>query len=304
MNRILYYILYIWMYLHALLPFRALYILSDFLYFLVYKVIRYRLKVVRINLKNSFPEKTDKELHVIEKEFYHHFCDYFVETLKLLHISDEEMQKRMVFENMDIVKDLMKDGNSALMFLGHYGNWEWVPSITLGFRNEEDNNTLLGQIYRPLKNKAVDDLFLKIRSRFGSFGIAKNETLRVIVKLRKAKQQILIGFMADQTPSLNNMHYWSTFMNQESAVFTGVERIAKQTGFAVVYLDMEKVKRGHYKGTIRLISDKSQAEPEFYITETYIREMEKTILRNPAYWLWTHKRWKMSRKEVELAQHK
>lgn len=304
MNKILYYILYIWMYLHALLPFRALYILSDFLYFLVYKVIRYRLKVVRINLKNSFPEKTDKELHVIEKEFYHHFCDYFVETLKLLHISDEEMQKRMVFENMDIVKDLMKDGNSALMFLGHYGNWEWVPSITMSFRNKEDQNKLLGQIYRPLKNKAVDDLFLKIRSRFGSFGIAKNETLRVIVKLRKAKQQILIGFMADQTPSFHNIHYWSTFMNQESAVFTGVERIAKQTGFAVVYLDMEKVKRGHYKGTVKLISDKPQDAPEFYITETYIREMEKTILRNPAYWLWTHKRWKMTRKEVELAQHK
>lgn len=292
------------MYLHALLPFRALYILSDFLYFLVYKVIRYRLKVVRINLKNSFPEKTDKELHVIEKEFYHHFCDYFVETLKLLNISDEEMQKRMVFENMDIVKDLMKDGNSALMFLGHYGNWEWVPSITMSFRNKEDQNKLLGQIYRPLKNKAVDDLFLKIRSRFGSFGIAKNETLRVIVKLRKAKQQILIGFMADQTPSFHNIHYWSTFMNQESAVFTGVERIAKQTGFAVVYLDMEKVKRGHYKGTVKLISDKPQDAPEFYITETYIREMEKTILRNPAYWLWTHKRWKMTRKEVELAQHK
>lgn len=304
MNKILYYILYIWMYLHALLPFRALYILSDFLYFLVYKVIRYRLKVVRINLKNSFPEKTDKELHVIEKEFYHHFCDYFVETLKLLHISDEEMQKRMVFENMDMVKDLMKDGNSALMFLGHYGNWEWVPSITMSFRNKEDQNKLLGQIYRPLKNKAVDDLFLKIRSRFGSFGIAKNETLRVIVKLRKAKQQILIGFMADQTPSFHNIHYWSTFMNQESAVFTGVERIAKQTGFAVVYLDMEKVKRGHYKGTVKLISDKPQDAPEFYITETYIREMEKTILRNPAYWLWTHKRWKMTRKEVELAQHK
>jgi len=304
MNKILYYILYIWMYLHALLPFRALYILSDFLYFLVYKVIRYRLKVVRINLKNSFPEKTDKELHVIEKEFYHHFCDYFVETLKLLHISDEEMQKRMVFENMDIVKDLMKDGNSALMFLGHYGNWEWVPSITMSFRNKEDQNKLLGQIYRPLKNKAVDDLFLKIRSRFGSFGIAKNETLRVIVKLRKAKQQILIGFMADQTPSFHNIHYWSTFMNQESAIFTGVERIAKQTGFAVVYLDMEKVKRGHYKGTVKLISDKPQDAPEFYITETYIREMERTILRNPAYWLWTHKRWKMTRKEVELAQHK
>ncbi len=290
------------MYLHALLPFSVLYIFSDILYIFVYKIAGYRLKVVRHNLALSFPEKTEKERKTIEREFYHHFCDYFVETLKLLHISDEEMKKRMQFENVDQIRDLMKDGNSVLMFLGHYCNWEWIPSITMDFRNKGDENKILGQIYKPLRSKAADDLFLKIRSRFGSLGIPKNDTLRMIVKLRREKKQVLIGFMADQTPSVPNIHYWTNFLNQDSAVFTGVERIAKQTGYAVIYLDMEKVKRGHYKATVRLVSDNPIAEPENSITETYIQAMEKTILRNPAYWLWTHKRWKRTREEVEYIQ--
>lgn len=302
MNKVLYYIVYSWMFLHALLPFRALYILSDILYVVVYKIAGYRLKVVRDNLKGCFPEKTEKERRVIEREFYHHFCDYFVETIKLLHISDEEMRRRMQFENVGLVKELMKDGNSALMFLGHYCNWEWVPSINLDFKDEE--NTFLGEIYKPLRNKAMDNIFLKIRGRFGSLAIPKNETLRVIVKLRREKKQTLIGFMADQTPSIMNIHYWTNFLNQDTPVFTGVERIARQTGFPVVYLDMEKIKRGYYKAVVRLISEHPKDEPEFKITETYIRAMEKTILRNPAYWLWTHKRWKRTREEVAQAQHK
>ncbi|MDU1889284.1 MAG: lysophospholipid acyltransferase family protein [Dysgonomonas sp.] len=298
MNKILYWIVYTWMFLHALLPFRALYILSDILYFFVYKLAGYRLKVVRTNLENSFPDKTKEELRKIEREFYHHFCDYFVETLKLLHISDEEMQRRMKFENVELIKDLMKDGNSCLMFLGHYCNWEWVTSLNLHFK---DGNILLGEIYKPLRNKAFDDLFRKLRSRFGSVGIIKSDTLRIIVKWRKEKKQTLIGFMADQTPTLNNIHYWTSFLNQDSPVFTGVERIAKQTGFSVVYLDIQKVKRGYYTSTVKLICEKPQEEPEFKITETYIREMEKTILRNPAYWLWTHNRWKRKREDVETA---
>ena len=130
-NKILYGLIYTWMYLHALLPFRLLYVLSDILYFWVYKVFGYRLKVVRANLSRCLPDKTEKELRQIEREFYHHFCDYFVETLKLLHVSDAEIQKRMRFDNIEIAKELMKDGNSALTFLGHYCNWEWVPSVTL-----------------------------------------------------------------------------------------------------------------------------------------------------------------------------
>lgn len=292
--------MFVWMYLHALLPLSVLYILSDILYFWVYIIVRYRKRVVRLNLLHSFPDKTDRERLIIEKRFYHHLCDYFVETLKMLHISDDEMKKRMQFENVELVRDLMKDGNSGLMFLGHYGNWEWVTSLNLHF----NDSITLGQIYRPLKNLAFDDLFLKIRSRFRSIGIPKNDTLRAIVRMKRDQKQMLIGFMSDQTPSIANIHYWTEFLNQDTPVFTGVERIAKQTGFAVTYLDIQKVKRGYYKGTVKLISSTPSQDPEFSITEKYIREMEKTILRDPAYWLWTHKRWKRSRQEVEKLQKK
>lgn len=295
MSQILYYIVYAVLYLHALLPLRVLYIFADILYIPLYYIIRYRVTVVRKNLKNSFPDKNIKELRQIEKEFYHHFCDYFVETIKLLHITDSEIRERITFDNMDIVKDLMEDNKSCIMFLGHYANWEWVPSITLEFTD----GTLLGQIYRPLKNKAFDNIFLKLRSRFGSVSIPKNNTLRSMIEFKKENKKVLIGFMSDQTPSVANIHYWTNFLNQETPVYTGVERIAKKTGFSVTYLDIIKTGRGKYKCYVKLITADPKNEPEFAITEKYIREMERTILRHPAYWLWTHKRWKHKRSDVE-----
>lgn len=295
MSQILYYIVYAVLYLHALLPLRVLYIFANILYIPLYYIIRYRVTVVRKNLKNSFPDKNIKELRQIEKEFYHHFCDYFVETIKLLHITDSEIRERITFDNMDIVKDLMEDNKSCIMFLGHYANWEWVPSITLEF----SDGTLLGQIYRPLKNKAFDNIFLKLRSRFGSVSIPKNNTLRSMIEFKKENKKVLIGFMSDQTPSVANIHYWTNFLNQETPVYTGVERIAKKTGFSVTYLDIIKTGRGKYKCYVKLITADPKNEPEFAITEKYIREMERTILRHPAYWLWTHKRWKHKRSEVE-----
>lgn len=295
MSQILYYIVYAVLYLHALLPLRVLYIFANILYIPLYYIIRYRVTVVRKNLKNSFPDKNIKELRQIEKEFYHHFCDYFVETIKLLHITDSEIRERITFDNMDIVKDLMEDNKSCIMFLGHYANWEWVPSITLEF----SDGTLLGQIYRPLKNKAFDNIFLKLRSRFESVSIPKNNTLRSMIEFKKENKKVLIGFMSDQTPSVANIHYWTNFLNQETPVYTGVERIAKKTGFSVTYLDIIKTGRGKYKCYVKLITADPKNEPEFAITEKYIREMERTILRHPAYWLWTHKRWKHKRSDVE-----
>lgn len=294
MNKLGYYLIYIVLYLHALLPLRVLYILSDILYFWVYYVVKYRLKVTRSNLKSSFPEKSEKELRDIERQFYHNFCDYAVETIKLLHVTNEEIQNRFVFKNMDIVYGLMKDGNSGIMFLGHYANWEWVPSINLLF----NDGSLLAQIYRPLKNKVFDKIFLKIRSRFGSIGIPKNNTIRAMMSFKNEGKKMLVGFMSDQSPSPANIHYWTNFLNQETGVYTGVERIANKTGFFVTYLDITKTGRGRYTAEVKLITADPKNEPEFAITEKYIREMEKTILRNPAYWLWTHKRWKHKKEEV------
>ncbi len=294
-DKILYGMLYVWMYIHALLPFWVLYILSDFLYLILYYVAGYRKKVTRENLKNAFPDKSDSERLKIEREYYHFLCDYYVETIKLLHISDKEMQKRMVFENPEELLPEMEKGNSGFLFLGHYGNWEWVTSITLLYGDKIS----LGQIYKPLRNKAVDAMFLKIRSRFGSFGIPKDDTFREIVRLKHEGKQVLIGFMADQTPSINNIHYWTNFLNQETPVFTGVERMARKVGGYVAYLDVKRVKRGYYSGRLEMITNHPQTEPETYITETYIRKIEKTILRDPAYWLWSHKRWKHKRENVE-----
>ena len=254
----------------------------------MYYVVGYRKKVVKNNLNESFPDKSDKERLMIEKEFYRHFCDCIVESIKLLHVTDEQMTKRMKFLNLDLVREISKDGKPIFMTMGHYGNWEWVPSLNI----HELNNLLLAQIYRPLRNKAADKFFLKLRSRFGSESIPKNDTLREIIRYRKENKQPMIGFIADQTPSPNNIHYWTMFLNQETPCLTGPEKIGKKIGANILFLDVVKVKRGYYEATVRVISTDAKNTAEFEITELYMQSMQKMILRNPSYWLWTHKRWK------------
>lgn len=288
MNKLLYSLIYIYVYCHALLPLPVLYLLADIMYFPTYYLVRYRRRLVRENLLNAFPDKTLREIISIEKAFYHNFCDYWMETMKLLRISDKEMKKRMRFVDMEPLNESLRQGRSALVYLGHFGNWEWVPSITLWV----DDDVTAAQIYRTLKNKVFDRLFLTLRKRFGSVGIAKEDTLRAIVKMKRENKKVLIGFMSDQTPSPRNVHYWSMFLNQETPVFTGVERIAKQTGYPVFYLDITRKKRGYYEAKLVSLSDSPKDTADFELTEKYIRMMETTISRNPSYWLWSHNRWK------------
>jgi KDO2-lipid IV(A) lauroyltransferase len=276
----------------AILPLRVMYVFSDLVYYLVYYLARYRRALVKRNLDNSFPQKTPTEKTEITKAFYHHFCDYYFETVKLLHISDEEMKRRFVFNNIEIIDSYLKTNRPVILMLGHYGNWEWVTSITLWVK---EKHTTIGQIYRPLKNKPFDRFFLNLRKRFHSVGFAKNDIYREIIKMRRANQNWLLGFIADQKPSANSLHYWTTFLNQDTPVIIGAERIAKQTNAVLCYLDITQVKRGYYEGNIKLISDCLPDEPEYAVTEQYMRLSEKTILRNPALWLWTHNRWKFKR---------
>lgn len=288
MKSVVYYPLYVYMKLHAFLPMRVLYILSDILYFPLYYVVRYRRKVVRNNLTESFPEKKRNEIEKIEKAFYHHFCDYVVETVKLMHISDEEMKRRMVFEGLDMVEGLLKEDRLCLLTLGHYGNWEWVPSVTRWIPGDYT----MGQIYRPLKNRWFDAFFLKLRARFDSVCISKQDSFRAMVLLKRSGKASIVGFIADQTPSAANIHHWVPFLNHETAVLTGPEKIAVKLDTVVLYLDIEVVKRGYYKGTFRLITDNAKNTAEFEITDEYMKSMEKTICRAPQYWLWSHRRWK------------
>lgn len=288
-----YHLIYALLKLHALLPLRVLYVFADILYVITYHIVRYRRQMVRKNMSNSFPDKTEREIVKIEKEFYHHFCDYFFETIKLLHISDHEMKQRMQFHGLDLLAEAMTDHKSCIMYLGHYGNWEWVPSIGLHLPQE----MVKAQIYQLISSRSFDEIFIKIRTRFKSLNIERKESMRSIIKLRNKGKQVLYGFISDQRPPRYYDQYWTTFLNQDTLTLTGTERIARKTKFAVVYLDIQKIKRGHYLGTFSLISADASQEPEYAITEMYMRKLEKTILRNPAYYLWTHNRWKFAKKK-------
>ena len=264
-----YYLIYGLLKLHAFLPLRVLYVFSDILYVLTYHIVRYRRKMVRKNLTNSFPEKTEHEIVNIEKQFYHHFCDYFFETIKLLHISDEEMRRRMEFHGHEALGEVMKDNRSCILYLGHYGNWEWVTSIGLHLPEE----MVKAQIYQLISSKSFDEIFKKIRTRFNSLNIERKETMRTIIKLRNEEQQVIYGFISDQRPPRYYDQYWTTFLNQDSLFLTGTERIARQAKYAVAYLDVQKTKRGHYKGAFSVISPDASQEPELVITEMYVRKL-------------------------------
>lgn len=294
--KITYYIIGgIW-WLLSLLPLKILYLFSDMLYVLVHHVIGYRKKIVRKNLTNSFPEKSLDEIRQIEKGFYHFFCDYIVETIKQFSISKEEMKKRMVISGVEEMKDRMEKENKTFCFiyLGHFCNWEWIASLPYWVPND----ILCAQIYHPLYNKAFDKLFLRIRNKFGGECIPMKETLRRIIELRRAKQKTIIGFISDQAPKWNSIHHFVDFLNQETPVFIGTEKIAKQVDALVYYGDVKRVKRGFYTCEFKPMTEKPVKEiPDWELTDAYAHLLEEMISRHPNFWLWSHNRWKRTKEE-------
>lgn len=284
-------LLYGMTYLMALLPFWVLYIFSDILYFLAYYVLRYRRKIVRKNLNNAFPEKPLKRIEKIERDFYRHLCDYYVETIKTLQITPKEVRKRMKFENPEIIERLTADGKSCIVCLGHYGNWEWVTSIGLHLTVDVE----LGFVYKKLHSEAFNHLFMKIRSHFNATPIEMKSVLRQMIHVQREGKVMVIGFLSDQRPSPRQDKYWTMFMNQQTPVQTGMEKIARKLGNSVVYLDICKVKRGHYTGKLFVLSPDATDETENSINERYMRKLEETTMREPAFYLWSHNRWKFKK---------
>lgn len=276
----------------SLLPLRALYFMSDILFFPFYYCVRYRRKVVRKNLVNSFPEKSTKEIIQIEKKYYSFLCDYLFETLKLLSISEKEIRKRMTFEGIEAMEKAMSDNKPCIICLGHYCNWEWVTSIMLHL----NKMFFCGQVYQPLKNIMADKLFLKIRGRFHANNIPREKVLRKIAELRQENKNFIIGFISDQTPNWASIRLWIPFLNQDTPVFLGPERIARQTGAAVFYADMTRIKRGYYHCKTVLISEYPKELQENVLTEKYFKLLEENIKKMPQFWLWSHNRWKRQRK--------
>lgn len=288
--------IYILWYLLSLLPLRILYLLSDLLEPIVYYIVRYRRKIVRKNLLLALPEKTDAERLAIEKGYYSFFCDYIVETLKAFSISKKQMMNRMSFSGVDkMVEDLNSSGkNFCFVYLGHYGNWEWIASLPYWSTNE---HVRFGQIYHPLRNKVMDKLFLRCRGRFQGESIPMKTTLRRIIQLKRDQQKMIIGFISDQLPKWSSIHHFSPFFGQETAVFTGTEQIGKQTNALFYYGVVTRPKRGFYHCEFKKITGSSKSTPDFQITDTYMSLLEKMIRATPSIWLWSHDRWKRTKEE-------
>lgn len=293
--KITYYIAYALWYLLSLLPLWLLYFVSDLLFFPTYYLARYRRKIVRRNLTGSFPEKDLKEIVRIEKRFYHFFCDYVVETIKLFSMSEEQMKRRMVFKGVDHIVSAMEkeDKNFCFVYLGHYCNWEWIASLPYWCPDD----VKCGQIYHPLYNKAFDRLFLRLRNQFGGECIAMKETLRRIIEMKRAKQKCIIGFISDQAPKWNSIHHWCDFLHRETPVFIGTERIGKQVDALIYYADVKRTRRGYYLCEFKPLTHRPKEVPDYELTDRFTHLLEEMIKERPDFWLWSHKRWKRTKEE-------
>lgn len=274
----------------ARLPFAVLYLLSDLLYGVVYRVMRYRIGTVRGNLRASFPEATKRELRAIERKFYRQLCDNIVETAKLLHVSDAEVDRRIEVRGSELVDRYAAEQRCVILYLGHYGNWEWATAITRHFSVP----IVCGQIYKPLRDKAFDRLMLKIRSRFDTISIPQKRAIRTLLGMKRDGKTFIMGFIADHRANGRQAHHWTEFLHHDTSCNVGGEEIGRHVGAAYLYLDVEKPRRGHYRLTFRPI-EPMRDDGEFPYTRSYMRMLEATIRREPACWLWSHRRWLYAR---------
>jgi KDO2-lipid IV(A) lauroyltransferase len=268
------------------LPFRLLYFISDLFYYILYYGIKYRRKIVRKNLELSKVAKSTKDLIRIEKKFYRHLTDVFFEMFKFYSISPEEMKKRFYIENPEIFYELEKKNKSVMFMTSHYGGFEWFLSINYHVPQ------LPFAVYTPLTNKSLDSLIKKFRLRHGSKLISRYKAGSYIKKQIKENKLFLYGMAADQSAQIRSITYWKEFLGVKVPVFTGSERIAKQHDIPVVFGKVVKIKRGHYKVVVDLISEFPNEYKDYKITDIYIKKLEKQIREIPEYYYWTHNRFK------------
>ena len=254
MSKLVYYLFYAL----SLLPFGMLYALSDCFYVLVYHVARYRRSIVHENLSTAFPEKTSEEILKIEHEFFHWLCDYFVEAIKLLSISEKELRRHFTITNSEEIEACFRSGQNVAAILGHYCNWEWLSTVGIDLPKERK----MGLIYKPLSSDIFDYLFIRLRSHLGGVPVPKNDILRYLVKYRKDGIMNFFGYISDQAPKWEDIHLWLPFLNHDTPVFTGAERIMRKMNNAVYYVEMSRPKRGQYVCTYHLITKSPSSLPD------------------------------------------
>jgi len=291
MTRILYYLIIKPL---SLIPLGILYLISDLLYLVCYYLLSYRKSIITSNLNASFPEKNEAEIKEITKTFYHFFCDFIVESLKCFSISEKEALERCKIKNPEILDELYKKNKSIVMASGHYNNWEMAAAcLNLTLKHQS------AALYKPLSNKFFNKKFIESRSRFGIELIPKKEGKDFFKN--NTDRNMLVGFGSDQCPKKsNNNLFWTRFLNQDTAIMFGTEKYAVEFDYAVIFMNLTRTKRGYYEIEFEIIEENPQTTAYGEISKKHTQCLEKQIKRDPAYWLWTHKRWKLKRDPSEI----
>lgn len=274
----------------GLAPFWFMYFLADITYVISYHIIGYRKSTVLKNLRNSFPEKAEEEIRLISKAYYHHLSDLIFETIKGFQASEKTLNKRLHYKNPEVLNELYEQGENIALISGHYGNWEWTSALPKAVKHQ------VNVIYRSLENKAFDDYMKKVRSRFGMFLMPANISLRTMLEFEEKGQLSATYYLADQT-ALYDTKYWMMFLNQETPVFPGPEKLAVRLKQAVVFMDIQKVRRGYYEVEFTKLFDDASQTKEFEVTKAHVKFLEEIIRKRPELWLWSHRRWKHKRPE-------
>jgi len=294
MQLVVYIFVYPLLWLISRLPFKIIYFISDGVYALLYHVIGYRKKVVRNNLALVFPDKAEKERLLIEKKFYKHMCDMFLEMIKTMGISKKEIQKRFTVTNIEVLNGLEDKGINTMLMLPHYASWEWVLSLNLQIKSKGYG------IYQKIQNKYFDKLVRNIRGKFNTELISTRESRKILKAAKDSKKLTMVGIISDQSPMVSKAKYWTEFMGITVPAHVGGEEICKTNNFVPVYLKVKKLKRGYYQGTFKVLFEEPTTVPDYEITDAFLRETEKSIREAPEYYFWTHKRWKHKDKAPKI----
>ena len=273
----------------SILPFPIFYLLSDVVYFLVYYVIGYRKKTVRANIALALPHLSPEQRLSIEKKSYHHLCDMFMEMTKTMTISLEEMNKRFIITNIEVIKEYEKKEKSIVLLASHYASWEWLLVL-----NQKVSYQGVG-VYKKISNKYFDKLIRDLRSKYNTQLVTTSKTIPLINHNQKNGILSIYGLASDQSPKADRIFHWDSFMGVEVPVHTGAEMLAKRHDLNVIFAKVKKVKRGYYEATLVPLSDDPKSVSDFGITHAFIKEVEKQIYEAPEYYFWTHKRWKHRR---------
>lgn len=271
----------------ALMPLPVLYLIGDMVCFILYRICRYRLRVVRKNLSMVFKHKSVRELRKIEHDFYHRLTDIFVESLKLAHISDKEIDRRVRVEGIGLVNEAVAKGKPVVLMLGHFGNWEWVTASA----RQMDRAAVICEIYHPLRDKAFDRLMLELRSRFNTVNIPMSKSVRRLLSICHEGGSFVCGFIADQRPFSYDLKHWTDFCGIDTAYVNGGEVIGRKVGAEFLYAEMMPVKRGYYTLKFSRLEPVMDGEENPY-TRAFLKNLESSIMANPPCWLWSHNRWK------------